>query len=127
MSSLTICTMVWRLSKPWSAAEGLNTRTLATPGRRRRAKASRAGRGGGALVGRGRRQVLVGDAAEQAAGEVGGFLAAAGLQGGGADGVQPVDTRRQCDGHGAAFLPAGGRQTSSTTDVNPASATVGSP
>ena len=55
------------------------------------------GRGGGALVGRRGREVLVGDAAEEAAGELGGFLAAA-LQGGGADGIEPVDTRRQCGG-----------------------------
>ncbi len=63
------------------------------------------GRGGGALLGRGRRQILVGDAAEQAAGEMGGFVASAALQGGGADGIQPVDTRRQCDGHVPVFPP----------------------
>ena len=77
-------------------------------------------RGGGALVGRGRRQILVGDAAEEAAGEMGRFLAAAGVQGGGADGIQPVNTRRQCDGHDAVFLPAGGRQTSPATVSDPA-------
>ncbi len=64
---------------------------------------------GGTLVGGGRRQVLVGDAAEQTAGERGCLIAAAGLQGGGADGVQTVDTRRQCDGHVARFLPVDGR------------------
>jgi len=68
------------------------------------------GRRSGALVGRRRRKVLVGDTAEDAAGEVGHFLAAAGPQGGGTDGIQPVNTRRQCDGHDAVFLPAGGRR-----------------
>ena len=63
-------------------------------------------RGAGALVGRGGRQVLVGDAAEQAAGEVGGLLAAD-RQRGGADGIEPVNTRRQYGGHGCPLLPVG--------------------
>ena len=52
----------------------------------------------GPLLYRRGRQILVGYAAEQAACELCGFLAA-GLKGGGADGVQPIDTRRRRIGH----------------------------
>ncbi len=83
-------------------------------------------RGGGALLGRGGCQILVGDAAEEAAGEMGHFLAAAGLQAGGADGIQAVDTRRQCNGHGSLFLPAGGRQMLPATWIKSSIGTVGS-
>ena len=84
-------------------------------------------RGGGALVGRGRRQILVGDAAEDAAGEMGGFLAAAGVQSGGADGIQPVNPRRQCDGHDAVFLPLAAPSNVTCDCVRSSAGTVGSP
>ena len=53
------------------------------------------GRGGGALLGGGRRQILVGHALEQSAGELCRFLAAGAAKCGGADGIQPPNTRRQ--------------------------------
>jgi hypothetical protein len=58
----------------------------------------RAGRGG-TLLGRGGRQILVGHALEQATGELGCFLAARAAECGGADRIQPPNTRRQCYGH----------------------------
>ena len=59
---------------------------------------------GGALLGRGGRQVLVGDPLIEAAGESLGFLRA----GGGADGVEPVNAwcQRRC--HGPVLVPAAG-------------------
>ena len=100
---------------------GIEHADLGDAGQAAAGEGEQGGRRRGALLGRRRRQVLVGDAAEDAAGEVGHVLAAAGLQGGGTDGIQAVDTRRQCDGHGLVFLPAGGRQMLPTTVSNPAS------
>ena len=59
---------------------------------------------GGALLGRGGRQVLVGDPLIEAAGESLGFLRA----GGGADRVEPVNAwcQRRC--HGSCPRPCGG-------------------
>ncbi len=70
----------------------LNTRTLATPGSRRRAKASSEIAAPARCSAGARGQVLVGDAGVQAAGEMGRLLAAD-RQGRGADGIEPVDTR----------------------------------
>jgi hypothetical protein len=101
---LTICTIVWRLSKPCSAAAGLNTRTLANTGQAAPGEGEQGERLGGALLGRGGRQVLVGDPLIEAAGESLGFLRA----GSGADGVEPVNAwcQRRC--HGPVPRPCGG-------------------
>ena len=89
MSSLTISHDGVRLSKPCSAGVGLKTRTLATPGSRCWANASRARAAAGALLGGGAGQILVGDPLVETAGEGLGFLAA----GCSFDGVEPVESR----------------------------------
>ena len=91
MSSLTICTMVWRLSKPWSAV-GVEHPHLGHARQAAAGEGEQGDRGAGALVGGCAGQVLVGDAGVQAAGEMGGLLAAD-RQRRGADGIEPVNTR----------------------------------
>ena len=62
-------------------------------------KGEQGGRGRGTLLGRRSGQILVGDPFEQTAGELRGFLAAGTAKCGGANGIQPPNTRRQCCGH----------------------------
>ena len=106
MSSLTICTMVWRLSKPWSAA-GVEHPHLGHARQAAAGEGQQGDGGAGPLVGRCTGEILVGDAGVQAAGEMGGLLAAD-RQRRGADGIEPVNTRAPvrwpC---GADALPVG--------------------
>ena len=97
MSSLTICTMVWRLSKPWSA-RGVEHSHLGHARQPPAGEGEQRDRGAGALVGRSGRQILVGDTGIEAAGEMGRLLAAD-RQRRGADGIEPVNTRGQYGGH----------------------------